>query len=383
MKQTIQILTTILKCEINQEILPDELTQKITPEVCESLYDIAQKHDIAHIVAHALQGVGKLQDYPSADPFKKALYVALVRYEKIRCELDEIYMLFDSEQIIYVPLKGALIRQYYPEPWMRTSCDIDILVHEEDLERAELLLTEKLRYTLKSRNYHDISLYSPSGVHLELHFQILEHNEKLDVVLQNVWNYVELYQNYEYRMTNAYFMFHIWAHTAYHFKGGGCGIRSLLDLWILEREISYDKEQCQYLCRQAQIDIFVTQMTRLMQVWFEQRKADSVTDALEEFIVSGGIYGTAESVAKANKTAQSNLAAYVWRRLFMPYNDLCVLFPKLKKCIILYPYYLVRRWGKTLRGYEFKRVLNEVSAYRNVETKDVEAAKWLFGRLGL
>lgn len=383
MKQMIQILTAILKCEINQEILPDELAEKLTPEVCKCLYEITQKHDLAHIVAHALQRIGKLQDYSSADQFKKALYVALVRYEKMRCELDKIYTLFDSELLIYVPLKGALMRQYYPEPWMRTSCDIDILVHEEDLERAELLLTEKLRYTLESRNYHDVSFYSPSGVHLELHFQILEHNDNLDCILQQVWDYVEKSQDYQYHMTNTYFMFHLWAHTAYHFMGGGCGIRSLLDLWILEKQMTYDKEQFWNMCRQSKIDIFVMQMERLIRVWFDREPGDSVTDALEEYLISGGTYGSPESVAKARKAVQSNLIVYIWQRLFMSYKDLCVLFPKLKSWAILYPYYMIRRWCRLLQGQVFKRVSREVSIYRTVEKEDIKDMKKLFERLGL
>lgn len=383
MKQTIQILTTILKCEIKQETLPDELIEKFTPEVCECLYDIAQKHDLAHIVAHAIQKIGKLQDYPSTDKFKKAFYVALVRYEKMRSELDKIYNLFDSEHIIYIPLKGALMRQYYPEPWMRTSCDIDVLVHKEDLKRAELLLVEKMRYTLESRNYHDISLYSPSGVHLELHFQILEHNADLDCVLQQVWNYTERYRDYQYHMTNTYFMFHLWAHTAYHFMGGGCGIRSLLDLWILEKQMPYDKELFWNLCRQSKIDTFVTQMERFICVWFEQKPGDSMTEALEEYIISGGTYGTSESVAKAKKTVQSNMLAYIWGRLFLPYNDLCVVYPRLKRCVILYPYYVIKRWCKLLQGQVFERVTNEVATYQTVEKEDIKDMKELFGKLGL
>lgn len=383
MKEIIQILITILKTEINQETLPDEFVKKLTPEVCECLYDIAEKHDLAHLIAHALQQVGMLQGYPAAEKFKKALYVALVRYEKMRCELERIYSVFELEQITYVPLKGALIRQYYPEPWMRTSCDIDILIHEEDLEYAEKSLTEKLKYKVESRNYHDISLYSPSGVHLELHFQILEHNEKLDFVLRQVWDYVEAYQGYQYEMTNTYFMFHLWAHTAYHFMGGGCGIRSLLDLWILEKGIRYDKKQFEDFCKQSQIDTFVVQMTRLINVWFEQGKGDNVADALEEYIISGGTYGTSENIAKAKKTEHSNLIAYIGKRVFMPYADLCVLFPKLKKHAILYPYYMIKRWCKLLQGEVYKRVSNEVTTYRSVEKEHVDDLKKLFGELGL
>ena len=64
---------------------------------------------------------------------------------------------------------------------MRTSSDIDILVKMEDLERAVALVKEKLSYEEKGpRLRHDASLISPSGVHFELHFSILEGIAALD-----------------------------------------------------------------------------------------------------------------------------------------------------------------------------------------------------------
>lgn len=55
----------------------------------------------------------------------------------------DICSIFDKIKIAYIPLKGAVIRPYYPYDSMRTSCDIDILIHEEDLELAIKNLIEK------------------------------------------------------------------------------------------------------------------------------------------------------------------------------------------------------------------------------------------------
>ena len=75
-----------------------------------------------------------------------------------------------------MPLKGSVLRASYPQDWMRTSCDIDILVHREDLERAVELLVEKKQYRREVTNLCDVSLYAPSGVHLELHYDLVLEN---------------------------------------------------------------------------------------------------------------------------------------------------------------------------------------------------------------
>ena len=50
--------------------------------------------------------------------------------------LKTVRRALDGANIPYVLLKGAVIQHLYPEAWMRTSSDIDVLVHEEDLDAA-------------------------------------------------------------------------------------------------------------------------------------------------------------------------------------------------------------------------------------------------------
>ena len=50
--------------------------------------------------------------------------------------MEEIRTVFEQQKIFFLPLKGAVIRDFNPEAWMRTRSDIDILIREEDYEKA-------------------------------------------------------------------------------------------------------------------------------------------------------------------------------------------------------------------------------------------------------
>ena len=114
-----------------------KIDKDITQEELNQLYILSKSQDMAHIVGAELekQGILKSGDEVS-EKFRKQQMIAIFRYERINYELEEICRVLEEAQIPHMPLKGSVIRKYYPEPWMRTSCDIDILVHESDLKKG-------------------------------------------------------------------------------------------------------------------------------------------------------------------------------------------------------------------------------------------------------
>ena len=81
--------------------------------------------------------------------FNKEALVAIYRSEQIKYAYTQICEILEAAKIPYIPLKGALLRAYYPEDYMRTSCDIDILIQKQNLKPA----VEKLicnNYTCES-----------------------------------------------------------------------------------------------------------------------------------------------------------------------------------------------------------------------------------------
>ena len=52
---------------------------------------------------------------------------AIYRHAQLSYEYVAVCDALETAQIPFIPLKGSVLRKWYPEPWMRTSCDIDIL----------------------------------------------------------------------------------------------------------------------------------------------------------------------------------------------------------------------------------------------------------------
>ena len=116
---------------------------RITPDLLPRLYALSKSHDMAHIVVQGLSDFGLLGESEISQNFQKQQMLAVYRYQKLNYELEQICQTLEDAKIPFIPLKGSVIRQYYPEPWMRTSCDIDVLVHEDELDRAIPLFEEQ------------------------------------------------------------------------------------------------------------------------------------------------------------------------------------------------------------------------------------------------
>mgnify|MGYP000152239857 CR=1 FL=1 len=84
------------------------------------------------------------------EKLKQQENLALYRYMNQDYALQEIGEVFTEKQIPFLPLKGSVLREEYPEPWLRTSGDIDILVHEQDVKRASQVLMETCGFPVKA-----------------------------------------------------------------------------------------------------------------------------------------------------------------------------------------------------------------------------------------
>ena len=358
------------------------LSAPLSEEQADELYRLALFHDMAHLVGDALLSDGLLPDGEAKAKFEEQRMMAVFRCENQTFELERIKSVLSAEKVDFVPLKGAVIRGFYPEPWQRTSCDIDVLVHESGLEKAAAALTSKLGYIREEMNYHDLPLSSRSGVHLELHFSVLESNEQLDPVLSEAWEHAEPADGAEKRFDGAFFMFHFIAHAAYHFIRGGCGVKPLLDLYILDKSFDYDCAQLDALLERARLTAFVRNMRRLAAVWFGGEAHDETTASMERYILSGGVYGTNRQKVAMQLT--EGRGKHLLRRFWKPYPWLCERYPQLKGRRILQPVYEVRRWCELIgTRWRFKGGMKDLKTSFTVSDETVAEVKKLFDNIGL
>ena len=355
----------------------------LEPDVKE-LYELSSKHDLAHMVSYGAIKHGLISNNSEFyDYSNKQVIIAIARYKQQDYELERIRKAFNCNCVQFIPLKGSILREYYPEPWMRTSCDIDILIHEDDLNKASKLLLS-LGYTTNGiKKYHDISFHL-NNIHVELHFNICENKKQLDVVLKDAWNYVERVKEYEYREKGSFFVFHHIAHMAYHFLSGGCGVRSVLDLWVLRRKFVLDKEELLTLLEKSQLSTFYKHVCLLSEIWFGDAQHDNTTLAMERFILKGGAYGSIDSGAISGAAAhEGNKLEYTLSVTFPPFSSMCCLYPSLKKRKALLPFYYLHRLFSKVFGKESKQTRKHLRAIHRTSQKEINEFSYLTKKLEL
>lgn len=380
------VLFALIRSVICGENISEEVKAACASPLLEDVYTLASRHDLAHLLG---QAVSKL-DLPPSETLakcKKTVMAAFVRYMRLEHEYQQTCRILEEEKIPFMPLKGSVLRKYYPEPWMRTSCDADILVHRSDLERAISVLTEKLSYRETSRDTHDVTLSCPSEAHIELHFDLVEEgraNSSSDV-LRRVWEDAVLRDGYSfwYEMNDPFFYFYHIAHMAKHFETGGCGIRPFIDLWLLDHVAKGDDVQRNALLQSSELLRFAQASRKLSCVWFSGEDTDALSQQLQRFLLHGGVYGSADNRVALQQGNKGGKLGYLLSRVFAPYEKLKSYYPILEKHRWLVPVMQVRRWLMLLRPEVAQMAKSELAANSNTDSATTDDTGKLLDDLGI
>ena len=361
----------------------DRSQYELTDEELAKLYRLAKSHDLAHLVGDALIKNDLIGDGEAKAKFQKQMMLAVYRYEKINYELGRLRKVLNEAKIPFIPLKGSVLRKYYPEPWMRTSCDIDVLVHEEAVDQAAQIIVEKLGYAYEKKQYHDISLMSDGGVHLELHHTIKENKANIDALLSECWDYAAPSDDYECCFTNEFFYFHQIAHASYHFLHGGCGVRPILDLYLLQRKMPFDSTVLDEMLERSGIKKFFEAAKALSEVWFGSGEHTDVTRRMEDYLLRGGVYGSTANWMAVGQQKEKGRLGYIINRIWLPYELLCITYPRLKGRKYLQLFYEIKRWLRIFNPEARTHKKRELDAIKNLSAKHKSDVNCMLNELGL
>ncbi len=200
------------------------------------VYSIALKSGLGGILYKKIAGAGLTESECPILPDLKKVYdkymfhnlKILHQYEKLRQQLSEA-------GIPFIPLKGiALINDYYKNPGLRYTSDIDLLFRREDSERYLGLFGLKAERFQPSRffskyisNRSDAKLvteFSVEGVRVDLHEQLQAPGHPFRIESIGLWE--DAYRSngggVVYRMSAehllVYLATHLYRHLARHLK---------------------------------------------------------------------------------------------------------------------------------------------------------------------
>ena len=344
------------------------------------LIEIGKKQSILPIIYCGLKNMGWSQNQLKAisDACNKDLFAFIQQNEALK----KVGSVFDQAEIPYIFLKGAILRNLYPSPEMRTSHDIDVLVHEQDINQAIEILESSTDFKLMKQGYHDFTLLNGKGVQLELHFNIKENAENIDRLLEKAWDYAEpVGKELRFEFTNEFQVFYITAHMSHHFLHGGLGIRPFIDLWLLRKKTVYDEATVRDMCSECGILKFYEECCNLSEVWLGDQKHTETTKMLEQFCLSGGVFGSAEFKNAARQREQRGVK-YILSRVFPPAYQVKEFYKDDSGKEHILPYYYVKRWlswGSKARRKEMNKQIHSVL---NIDRSYLDSAEELLARLG-
>lgn len=304
---------------------------------------------------------------------------------------------FQEHQIRFVFLKGTRVKKLYEHTYMRGMGDIDVLLLDQELQKAEKCLKE-LNINLVSRSLaHD--LYETNeGVLIELHPRLdHEFNDKY-VLFRNTLDYLKPFKGYEYTFDETFELLYLMYHLAKHFESSGVGLRSILDIGLYAKryEENIDNNRIEtYLIemkmkRFYQVLLFLNK--KLFQIETDLLDASFMIEndkleALVDYIFVSGIHGKGSQFnpmaprLSNSKNSKKRPFRVLLQTVFPSLKHMKEMYPILKKNVWLFPvFYLVRLFD--LAVFRHKESAKKVKLLNQGE-KERKKIEDIFDTLGL
>lgn len=292
---------------------------------------------------------------------KMALLKAAAVEERQNYYIEKMFSMFRDNHIDFMPLKGAILRKYYPKPGMRLMSDCDVLIKLSQYQKTREIMQE-IGFEEKYESNHELVWEVPGHLTVELHkFIIPSYNKDYFSYFGDGWRLAKEKCNgsSQHQMTQEDALIYNFTHMAKHYRDGGIGIRHILDIYLyMNQHPDLDFGYVDAELKKLELLDFFYNVLHTIDVWFKGKESDKMSDCITDYIFGSGSYGTAKnknisSAVKEAKTTKSTKFVRLKRLtslMFLPYVSMCEKYPILKKVPVLLPFMWVVRWFGVVFG---------------------------------
>lgn len=373
----------LLSCALNSQ-QPKEKPDNVS---FDDLFALANMQLFANL---AWVSVSKLNNKPEpqlAQKWETTYTVELVRCATQLYELDCLVAAFTSQGFDVMPLKGSVIRNYYPVPDMRTMSDIDLLVKTQDRQRVREILAQ-CGYELIIPDDGQVDTFEKKPhMIIDLHYSLMAENHHYQEHFQDTWQIAQPTNTkgvFALSFEDMY-VYNV-GHYAKHMFSSGTGMRCVVDAYVMWKTATDEQKQIiNEKLKSKDLLVFNQQLVKIADIWFNGAEDDNTTDDIQQYFLDTYTYGTQKCVDTIKLISDSGEEIskfdFYKKRLFPGAEYLYKRYNVKHKCALLLPFLWVYRIISML--FVKDRVLKEVSATNSVSQQDIDEGRALYQKLGL
>lgn len=239
MEKTSEFLIYLMACSLQGTKPEEALLANIDME---ALLRLAKAHSVSAMVCMALE---------QTDAFRCAEETTRLKWLDAKNKAVRKNMLLDAERhqlekefaehgIWYMPLKGSILKDWYPKFGMREMADNDILFDASKRKEVKAIFQGR-GYTVKGYNKSNHDEYEkPPIYNFEMHVSLFHGMYKeLTEQYENVKERLLPVDGtaYQFAFTPEDFYVFVLAHAHKHYSHSGTGIRTLADIYIMNQKL--------------------------------------------------------------------------------------------------------------------------------------------------
>jgi len=383
-------LLYLLGCGVNEKMPAKAYIKTFQEAYDEDKMQMMYRFSKAHFVEALTGTVLKKAGVKLPIEWEQSIAKAIRKVILFDRERAEIFSYMDEQRIWHMPLKGVILKEFYPSIGMRQMSDNDILFDKDYAKQIrDYMISRGYEVEVFEQGNHDV--YEKEPVYnFEMHTSLYgagHHNEWISYYDRIKDRLRPKGNRSEYRFTDEDFYVYIMTHMFKHFDGSGTGIRSLLDQYVyLNRledslDFPYIDKQCEILgiadFEKENRDLCkkVFRMNDILAEEGTERFRHALTPEESKMLyyyMTSGAYGTTErrvvnSMSQHRKKDGSiSKAAYIIKRLF-PGKEQYDYCPVLKRHHWLLPFYWVYRAVRMIFSKERRsRTFQEITIVKKI-----------------
>lgn len=286
----------------------------------------------------------------------------------------------DRGGIPFALVKGAYLKQDYPQSHLRFMSDIDLIIEPESKAAAESCIKD-MGGIFHGYDGNDAIFVMPGKVTLETHRYLFFRREKTGIVPCSDWSYLDREKN---ALTEEGFALQMICHLLSNLCKAGLGIRYVMDLWVYRHRhsIQPDWDQVMAQLKAWGLGKVTENVIALSEHWFTEHDGTAFfLPELEEAVLSSSLYGKSGQGAINNMGMAGSKGAAVAHQLFLSKEELHKRYPWSKKSDLLLPAAWAARAGQTLI-YHSSSVTSWLRKLAKTDNAQIDAQRAYLEKLG-